>query len=177
MKQLTFQVTPKSGNEQIALAIGTITLNVTLDGESYAIQIEPPVEPTVVVKLRTRGRKSIEINNIVMIRPPQDDSESKSNNKEIIVNGGYADMLCDFSVSKQMYKLFGDSIGRFVEVYRGCWINTKYITGIKLGEKAPFKGKWCVEVQYTDGRNDLRTEMYEISRRNLTKIKQIVNNK
>ena len=177
MKQLTFQVTPKSGNEQIALAIGTITLNVTLDGESYAIQIEPPVEPTVVVKLRTRGRKSIEISNIVMIRPSQDDAESKSNNKEIIVNGGYTDIMCDFSVSKKMYKLMGESIGRFVEVYRGFWTNTKYITGVKLGDKAPYKGKWCVEVQYADGRNDLRTEMYEISRRNLTKIKQIVKNK
>lgn len=149
---------------------------VTIGGEQYSISFAPPAEPVVEMKLQQRGRVQLKVNNIVAIRTSQNPGDARSNNKDVILNGQQADVLCDFSVSKQMDKLFGSHVESFVEISRGVWVNKRYIAGMVTGQSKPYCGLPCVELRYSAPDGNEKTELLPISKRNLTKVKRIIKN-
>lgn len=176
MKNIEFKVLPQEGAEKEMMIISALNMEVAIGGEQYSISFAPPAEPVVKVKLQQRGHFQLKVNSIVMICPSENPREARSNNKGLIINGQTADVLCDFSISKRMDKLFGCYAEQFVEVKRGVWVNKRYIAGLVIAQSKPFCGQLCVELRYADQHGNEKSKLQPISKRNLTKVKRIINN-
>ena len=165
-KEIAFAITPSTGNDNPMVIIGTISIDVKIGNDEYRLKFEQPDSPTVPLKLKERGNDNVKVDDIVLIRPSRNLNSKRSNNKQIILNGKGIDELCDFSAKKEMDRLFGEHIGKFIRIDNAVWVNKKYIEG-----QTP--DKTMVVVSYADFNKKIKKEKLVVSRHNACDVKRL----